>query len=173
MSLKTQVLIIQKPSIDFNSFLSVVSQVLGRNPAEVSDKLSKKMTDSERLVMCFQAMKNNSFKCQDHFLKHINVSVMLLALEADLLEVMEICSGMPLVSTITLRRDVGLAILTGTVLQWREAVTVGCSKDVSMTVGALFTATYQAFVKDGFGFVWSQYSVKPAPHGQLLLEYVG
>lgn len=174
MSLKTQVVIIQKPSIDFNAFLSVASQVLGYNPAAASDKSSKKMTDSERLILCLQSMKNpEALKFRDYFLEHINLSVMVLALEADLLEVMEICSAMPLVSTTTLRRDVGLAILTGTVRQWREAVVVGCSKDISMTVGILFTATYQAFVKDGFGFVWNQYTVRPTRHGQLLLEHVG
>lgn len=174
MSLKNQVVIIQKPSIDFNSFLSVASQVLGYNPAAVADKSSKKITDSEKLILCLQAMKNpEALKFRDYFLEHITLSVMVLALEADLLEVTEICAAMPHVSVVTLRRDVCLGIITGTVRQWREAVAVGCSKGVSMTIGVLFTATYQAFVKDGFGFVWNQYNVKPAPQGQLLLEYVG
>lgn len=172
--MKSQVLIIQKPSIDFNAFLTVASQVLGYNPAAASDKSSKKMTDSERLILCLQALKNpDALKFRDYFLKHINLSVMVLALEADLLEVMEICATMPLVSTTTLRRDVGLVILTGTVKQWREAVAIGCSKDVSLTIGVLFTDIYQVLVKDGYGFVWNSYSVKNHNHGQLLLEYVG
>lgn len=174
MSLNTQVVIIQKPKIDFNSFLSVTSQVLGYNPAAVADKSSKSMTDSEKLMLCMQAMKNpDSFKCRDYFLDHMNVSVLIMALESDLLEVTEICAAMPYISTATLRRDVFLGIITGTLRQWREAVAVGCSKDVSMTVGALFTSAYQIFVKEGFGFVWSQYNVKPAAHGQLLLEHNG
>lgn len=163
-----QILIIQKPSIDFNSFLSVASQALGFNPAP--DKSHKKMVDSERFILCLQAMKNSDTFC-DYFLEHINLSVMVLALEADLLEVTEICVSMPHTSITTLRRDVCLAVITGTARQWREAIVTGCSKDVSLTIGTLFTEVYRVFVKDGFGFVFNQYNVKSAPHGQLLLEY--
>lgn len=174
MSLKNQVVIIQKPKIDFDSFLAIASQVLGYNPARVADKSSKDMTDSEKLILCLQSMKNpDALKFRDYFLEHINLSVMLLALEDDLLEITEICGSMPHISTVTLRRDVCLSIITGTIRQWREAIAVGCSKDVSVTVGVVFTAAYQAFVKDGFGFVWNRYNVKPHTHGQLLLEHTG
>lgn len=168
-----QVILIQTPKIDFDSFLSMASQSLGFNPAVVADKSSKKMVDSERFIWILQSMKDiDTLRVRDYFFEHINISAMFLSLTDDLLEIAEICV-MPHISTTTLRRDVSLAVITGNLKQWREAMTIGCSKDVSLTIGTLFTEIYQTFVKDGFGFVWSQYNVKGHTHGQLLLEYVG
>jgi len=153
---KNQVVIIQKPEIDFNSFLSVASKVLGYNPAAESDQSAKKLNDSERLIACLQSMKNpDAKKFRDYFLEHINLSVMLLALEADMLEITEICASMPCISTETLRRDVFFGIITGNLQQWKHCVAVGCSKDVSLTINNLFSSIYEQCIKVGFHFVWS------------------
>lgn len=172
--MQNQIVILSKPDIDFDSFLSIASKVLGYNPASHADTSSKRMTDSERMLWCLQSLKNpNDSKILTPLLKHFSTSVMVLALEHDLLEVFEICSEMPFVCTETLRRGVFLGIITGTLMQWRDSIAVGCSKERSLTIHTLFTDMYQQFVASGFQFAWGDYSVTTHNKGQILLEYEG
>jgi len=68
----------------------------------------------------------------------------------------------------TIVRTVQVAVVTGTLAQWKEAVASGCSKGVSTPVRHCFNKLHGLFVAAGLN-VWRDFASRIIPDQTFLL----
>ena len=61
-----------------------------------------------------------------------------------------------------------VAVVTGTLSQWRDAVASGCSKGIESSVRHCFNKLYGLFTAAGLN-VWGDFQTRPAPDQTFLL----
>jgi hypothetical protein len=120
---------------------------LGYSPSAKADASRRELHDAEKFMSCLAAMKDENAPAglSPHLLTHVSFSVLVLADERDMQDILEYCSGMPFVITDTIARNVQAAVVTGTLAQWRDAVISGCQPAVEPTVRALFNQILSLF----------------------------
>ena len=123
-------ILISAPAIDFRTFIGLSHKVLGRSPAAPSDACRRELSDAERFLSCLAAMRDERAPVglSPHLLQHVSFSAFIGADERDMLEILQLCAGMPFVAVETIVRGVQAAVVTGTLDQWKDAVVSGCSK---------------------------------------------
>jgi hypothetical protein len=94
-----------------------------------------------------------------------------MADERDLVDILEAAAGLPVVTSETLARNVMLAILTGTLAQWRDAVVSGSTRTAEYNVRQTFCQIMALFEQAGLGKVWKDYQPKPLDDNTFFLEY--
>ena len=70
-----------------------------------------------------------------------------------MLEILQLCAGMPFVAVETIVRGVQAAVVTGTLSQWKDAVVSGCGKGVPTPVRHCFNKLHGLFMAAGLN-VW-------------------
>jgi hypothetical protein len=162
--------LIQVPSIDFRTFIGLSHKVLGRSPATSSDACRRELSDAERFLSCLAAMRDERAPVglSPHLLKHVSFSAFIGADERDMLEILQLCAGMPFVVVETIVRDVQAAVVTGTLSQWRDAVVSGCAKGVPTPVRHCFNKLHGLFTASGLN-VWGDYTPRSSPDQTYLL----
>ena len=103
-----------------------------------------------------------------HLLKHVSFSAFIGADERDMLEILQLCAGMPFVVVETIVRGVQAAVVTGTLSQWQDAVVSGCSKGVPTPVRHCFNKLHGLFTAAGLN-VWRDYTPRSTPDQTFLL----
>ena len=163
--------LIQQPSIDFRTFLGLSHKVLGYSPAASADACPRDLCDAERFLSCLAALRDPQSPAglSPHLLTHVSFSVFLAADERDMLAILE-CAAMVFVTTETMARGVMAAVVTGTLAQWRDAVTSGSRPEAEPAVRACFNIIYNLFAGVGLN-VWSDFRSRPAPDQTFYLEY--
>jgi len=126
--MKVAAALITKPEIDFDTFLLVTKGMLGRSPATTADANPIELCDADRFVWCLAAI-DKCPPCSIHLLAHVSFSVMLAASEADCRKALNICAGMSAIQAETNERDYVMVVVSGTLLQWRDAVSAGLKSD--------------------------------------------
>jgi hypothetical protein len=97
----------------------------------------------------------------------------VIADERDLMDILE-RAGMPFVRAETKARDMNVAVLTGTLAQWRDAVTAGANENAPVTVRTCFSKILLLFDRAGLTSVWSNFDRTTATdRSGFLLEYKG
>lgn len=164
-------LLIQIPCVDFGVFLGLCQQALGYSPSEVVDASPVRRSEPERFLSCLAALWDRQAPAGMplRLLSHISFSVLVAADERDMLDILQVVSGMPFVVTETLMRSVQLAVITGTAAQWRSAVKAGSSCDVGLNVRALFNRVMVLFESAGVS-LWKDYECRPMQDHTFLLE---
>ncbi|MGD0897607.1 MAG: hypothetical protein ABR915_07205 [Thermoguttaceae bacterium] len=162
--------LIQVPSIDFRTFIGLSHKVLGRSPAAPSDGCRRELSEAERFLSCLAAMRDERAPVglSSHLLRHVSFSAFIGADERDMLEILQLCSGMPFVVAETIVRGVQAAVVTGTLAQWRDAVASGCSKSVESSVRRCFNKLHGLFTGAGLN-VWGDYTPRSGPDQTFLL----
>jgi len=165
-----EAVLIQVPSIDFRTFIGLSHKVLGRSPAAPSDACRRELSDAERFLSCLAAMRDEQAPVglSPHLLKHVSFSVFIGADDRDMLDILQLCSGLPFVVVETVVRGVQAAVVTGTLSQWRDAVVSGCSKGIDSSVRHCFNKLYGLFTAAGLN-VWGDFQTRPAPDQTFLL----
>jgi hypothetical protein len=145
--MRSDAVLITTPAIDFSTFLGLSHQALGYSPSSAADASPLPLSDTERFLSCLSALKDQHapVTLSPHLLTHVSFSVLVAADERDLLEVLECCAGMPFVQTDTLARGIQIAVVTGTLAQWRDAVISGCQAETEVSVRALFNTILARF----------------------------
>ena len=156
-------ILISAPAIDFRTFIGLSHKVLGRSPAAPSDACRRELSDAERFLSCLAAMRDEraSVGLSPHLLKHVSFSAFIGADERDMLEVLQLCAGMPFVAVETIVRGVQAAVVTGTLDQWKDAVVSGCSKSIDSSVRHCFNKLHGLFIAAGLN-VWGDYTPRSA-----------
>ena len=164
--------LVSAPSIDFRTFIGLSHKVLGRSPASPSDACRRELSDAERFLSCLAAMRDDRAPVglSPHLLQHVSFSAFIGADERDMLEILQLCAGMPFVAVETTVRGVQAAVVTGTLSQWKDAVVSGCAKGVPTPVRHCFNKLHGLFTAAGLN-VWGDYRTREAPDHTLLLEY--
>ena len=145
------------PAIDFTTLLSLAHEALGYDIAGVADTSPRKLSDAEKFLICLAGLKDESAEVTSNLLSHVSFSVLVIAEERDLLDILERTSGMAYVRAETKARDVNVAVLSGTLAQWRNAVASGTDETTSVTVRTCFSKILLLFDSIGLTSVWSNF----------------
>lgn len=170
--MKPEAIIICRPDVDASTFLGVALKVLGHSPAASADASGLMLSDVGRFLSCLASLRNpkSGVELNPKLLPHVTFSVLIVADEPDMLDVLECAAGMPFVTVETTLRGVLLAVVTGTLAQWKAAVIAGSSCDVEPAVRFVFNRLHGLF-KDERLDVWGDFRQRSA-HDQVtyLLE---
>ena len=169
--METRVALIQQPGIDFNTFVSISYQALGYSPSEPSDSCQIPLSDTQRYLSCLAALKdrNAPVDMNPRLQSHASFTVSILADERDIMEMLDLWSGMPFLIAETVERGIQLAFVTGTLAQWHDAVKHGCSRGVSRHVRSYYNQIYYLFVNERLN-VWRDCEVTSVLDGTICLE---
>jgi len=137
--------------------------MLGYSPAAAADASHRSLNEAERFLSCLAAMKDPhaSVALSPRLLTHVSFSVLIAADERDMQDILECCAGMPFVIADTLSRPIQIAVVTGTLAQWRDAVLSGCQQDMELNVRTLFNKVLSLFEAVNLN-VWSDCVRRPA-----------
>jgi hypothetical protein len=164
------VALIQTSSPDLGTLLGICQQALGYSVAAAVDASSRRRTDAERFISCLAAMQNHAAKpgFAPHLLSHAIAGVLVAADEDDMAELLSLAE-MPFVSVPTLAKGVQLAVITGTLSRWKEAVKLGSTRIASTNARAAFNRIMAVLIAAGMD-VWKECESKRLSDGTLLLE---
>ena len=157
-----EAVLIHRPYIDFGVFIGVTHKVLGYNLASAADAIQRRVSDAERFLTCLASLRDPqaTVGLPPKLLAHVSFSVLIVADDRDLIDILE-CAAMPFAVADTLARGVQVAVVTGTLNQWRDAVTSGSSPDTEVTVRSCFNKVYSLFCNEGLN-VWTDFRTRPA-----------
>jgi hypothetical protein len=169
--MKPDAMLIQAPSIDFQTLLGLGRKVFDRHLGEATDACRRTLSSSERFLSCLAAIRDPKAPVglARHLLAHVAFSVFIGADAEDMLAILERCPGMPAVVAETTIRGVQAAVITGTLAQWREAVKAGSSPAVAATVRHGFNRIYGQLCAQGLD-VWGEFNMRPAADQTFYLE---
>ncbi len=163
-----EVCLINTPKVEFDRLKEIVKQATGRRLRASDDMVIA--SDTQRFLNCLATMRDESAALgwQPHLFAHVSLSVLILADERDLLDVLE-CCRMPFAVTDTLARNVQCAVISGTLAQWRDAVKNGSSMSVEPSVRHAFNKLYSLFKAANLN-VWGDCVKKPVSDNTFCLE---
>jgi len=156
-----EALIILRPEIDFSTFLGVALKVLGHSLASAADASSVKRSDPSRFLSCLSSMRSDGPDMSPRLLPHLSYSLLIVADEHDILDILECAAGMSFVTTESQVRNVLFAVVTGTLAQWKAAVIAGASQEIEPTVRYAFNKIQGLFKAEGLN-LWAGYRQRQA-----------
>ena len=161
--MKPEAIIIHRPNIDFSVFLGVALEVLGYSLATVADASTKQLTDADRFLSCLATMRdsNATVDLNPKLLPHVTYSILIVANEADILDIMECSGGMPFVTVETMVRGAMMAVMTGTLAEWKAAVLAGSTPETEPTVRAAYNKIHGLFRDEGLN-LWMDFRQRQA-----------
>ncbi len=161
--MQPEIFIIQRPDIDFPTYLGIALKVLGRSPASAADSSQRQLTDASRFLSCLSAMRNSEAEVglNPKFLSHVMYSVLIVADEPDVLDIMECAGGMPFVTVETIVRGVLMVIMSGSLAQWKSAVIAGSTPDMTPGVRHAFNRIQTQFQSEGIS-LWMDFRQRQA-----------
>lgn len=162
-----EAVLITEPSVDFTTFIGIANKALGYSPASAADASHRKLSVAEKFLSCLAALRDKTAPAgiPPNLLSHVSFSVLVIADEADVLDILEASSGMAFVRAATVARGFEIAVITGTLSQWRDACTSGMTPAVESSVRLLFSKIYAQFEKRGLSHVWHYFNKKPTMDG--------
>ena len=142
-------LLITGVAVNFPKFLALSTQAIGYSPALAVDKSPFAMAEATKFVSCLAAMVNKSAApglC-DSLLSHVSSSVLIAADMEDMTSILQ-ATEMPFVVVDTVVRGVQVAVVSGTLQQWKAAVKRGTEK-ADTNVRSCFETVKGVFVAEG------------------------
>lgn len=118
---------------------------------------------AEKLLSCLASLKEENGEITPNLLSHVSFSVLVIADERDLLDILEQTSGMSFIRVETTAAGVNLAVLSGTLAQWKAAVAAGTSEATQPTVRTCYSKILLLFDRAGLTSVWNDFERRPAP----------
>ncbi len=162
-----EAVLITTPSIDFTTLLGLTHETLDRNIAGAADSSHRKMVDAEKYLTCLAALKSVEAIITPDLLAHVSFSVLIIADELDLLDILG-RTGMSFVVAETTVSGVSIAVATGTLRQWKEAVISGTSEAAASVTRTCYSKILLLFDRAGLTSVWSDYQRSTDRSGFLL-----
>jgi len=162
--------LIAQPAIDFRTFIGLTHKVMGRSPAEASDATRRELSDAEKFLSCLASLRDAKagVGLSPHLLAHVSFSAFIGSDDRDMLDILQCCAGLPFVTAETSVRGMQIAVVTGTLAQWKDAVVSGCRRDVSPPVRHCFNKLYGLFTGVGLN-VWADFSTRTTSDQTFLL----
>lgn len=161
--MQPEIFIVQRPDVDFPTYLTVAMKVLGHSLASAADASPHCLTVVSRFLSCLSAMKDSEAEVglNPKLLAHVMYSVLIVADEPDVLDVMECTGGIPFVTTETIARGVLLAIMSGSLAQWKLAIVAGSTPEMPSSVRYAFNQIQKQFQSEGIN-LWADYRQRQA-----------
>ena len=169
--MKADAVLINKPCIDFKTLLGLSFHALGYSVTEKSDNGLLDVSDTERFISALAAIRDPKAPAGliPHLLTHVSFSVFLACEERDMIDVLQSAAGMSFVVADTVARGVQVAVISGTLAQWRDAVSNGSTLATEGEVRLCFNRIHSLFEGAGLD-VWTDFRVRPAPDKTFYLE---
>lgn len=167
-----EALLINRPAIDFRTFLGIGRKVMGYSLGEASNSAHREVPDAERFLSCLAALRDQKapVSLPPKLLTHVSFSVLLVADDRDMPDILECCAGMPFTLADTLARGVQIAVVSGALGQWRDAVASGMTPGEEASVRHCFNKIRKLFRAEGLD-VWTDFNLREAPdHVTYYLE---
>jgi hypothetical protein len=151
--------LITQPSLAVEQLVLACSQLFDHKVADGIDSSPRNLTDAEKFLSILAAMREPGAPASlpPDLLKHVTFSVLTVAEERDMVDILDICSGMCTTLAATRGRGIIAVVLTGRLNEWRDAVTTGCSKYIQFEVRSGFNQIHSLFVGAGLGAIWKGY----------------
>ena len=164
-------LLIQTAAIDFRTLLGMSQQALGCNLSQAIDASPIKRSEAERFLICLAALRGEQVESglPPGLFAHVSLGTLVAADDRDMIDILQTCSGMPFVVADTQVRGVQLAVITGTLAQWRDAVRAGSAQGNEFNVRQLFNRVMR-LVEEAVGFVWKDCEARHLPDTTYYLE---
>ena len=163
--------LVTQPALAVDNLVLACSQLFVHKVAEGIDNSPRNLSDAEKFISIVDAMRQPGAPASlpRDLLKHVTFSVLTVADERDMLDIMQICSGMATTLADTKARGIMVVVTTGTLDQWRDAVSNGCGPNVPHEVRAGFNQIHSLFVSAGLGSIWKGYKQMNDDSGTFLL----
>jgi hypothetical protein len=164
---------IAQPAVAFDLLLRVCGETLNHPVTLNVDTTAKKLSDTERFLSILSAMRDTQapVELSPNLLTHVSFSLLTVADSIDMIDILESCSGMSFTYAETKIRNTLIAVITGTMQQWRDAVVTG-TKHQQSTIRGGFCQIHNLFVQAGLCAVWHDYEQSPMSDGTYkLIEY--
>jgi len=156
--------LITSPAIDFATFVGLAHEALGYNIASAADTSYRKLSDAEKFLFCLAALKEEDGEITRNLLSHVSFSVLIIADERDLLDILlEGTSGISFVRGETMVAGVNVAVLTGTLAQWHDAIAAGTCEVTPPAVRACYSKILLLFDRAGLTSIWANFDRRMAP----------
>ena len=165
------VALVQFSQLDLAKTLQIGRVMLDRNLDDAADAAGH--DPPLHHMLCVAAMKNPDAKSANDikpYLGMFHAGFIIAADERDWTEILEI-AGLPCVTSFTVDRNILAGFITGTLLQWQEAVLRGCQRDVSQDVRALYNQLYTQLKNIGLTAAFDFSSTNHPRDTTFLLEY--
>ena len=146
--------------------------MLGYSLSAQVDASRKQHHDASRFLSCLSAIRDPKAQAglNPNLLNFVSFAVLIAAEERDLLDILECGGGMPFVQSETISRGIFMAVVSGTLAQWRDAVKAGTTPLVEHNVRWCYCKVKEQFDQNGLGDVWKDFTSKPMNDGTFLLE---
>lgn len=143
--------IIIQPQFSQSLFLAACQKMLGYSPARAAD--ANNLSGIPHLMAILSAFRNKdanpTVKQSKDIIDLLHFSCLIAAEDYDMLPILEVAAGMPFIFTNTLARGVQVAVVSGTLKQWRDVVLRGCRDSQSTPIRACFDRLYLDFCQLG------------------------
>ena len=165
--MKPDAVLINKPTIDFTTFLGLSHRALGYSLTDKADLCPRELSDAERFLSYLAAMRDAKAPVGfvPSLLAHVSFSVFVAADERDMLAILQCAAGMPFVVANTIANNIQIAVITGTLAQWRDAVRSGSDPTATMPVRQCFNRIFTLFEAADLS-VWADFCARTAPDQQ-------
>jgi hypothetical protein len=165
-----EAVLVSSPAIDFTTLLSLTYQALGQNIGNTADASHRKMVDAEKFLSCLAVLKDRSGEITKEILSHVSFSVLVIADECDLADILDATSGMSFVHSVP-TPNIGIVVVSGTLQQWHDAVASGTKETALPTVRACYSKILLLCDRAGLTSVWSDFDRRMAhDHNGFILE---
>ena len=146
-------------------------QATGRNLSAKADSSRRDLSEAERFLRCLAAIRDPQAAAGlvPSLLTHASFSVFLACEERDMIDVLQSAAAMSFVVADTVARGVQVAVISGTLAQWRDAVSNGSTLATEGEVRLCFNRIHSLFEGAGLD-VWTDFRVRPAPDKTFYLE---
>lgn len=158
-----QAVLIGRLKIDMDTLLATAKQLLGRSPSRKLDSQGKSIDNASGYLTILAALKNEDIdqntvlEDPGHLLAHCYFTFMIACDNITILELME--KSRLVIQKIEVRNGC-LAIVAGTLEQWRTAIINCCSEQSDFNLRLLFDKILLIFESEGLGKLWSRYGKK-------------
>lgn len=156
--MQPEAIIIHRPDVDFPTFLGVALKVLGCSLASAADSSGFRLSPTTRFLSCLAAMRNSQagVEINPRLLPHVNISVLMIATDVDMMDILECAAGMPFITAETTIRGVLAAVISGNLAQWKLAIVAGSSSEMEPTVRYAFNRIHGLFCDENIN-LWTDY----------------
>jgi len=166
-----EVALIIEPAIDFTTLLGITHEALRRNIASAADASHRRLSLSEKYLTCLASLRNEETTSISNSLSHVSFGVLVIADDRSLLDILQQTLGMSFVQAETVAPGMNMAVLTGTLEQWRDAVAAGTDRTASPAVRTCYSKILLLFDHAGLTAIWSDYDRSTLPNRSgFLLE---
>jgi len=148
---------------NWSGYIKYIQDLLGNSPTRCLDKYSLDLRNPYSLPVSLQNLKTPDFNpwqdvIEDEILQHIYLTI-LIDTRHEISEDIYSSNTYLKISHITLDRVSCLMIMTGTLLDWRNALFSLLCKHQSNDIRKIFAEIYNSFKQTDFRNLWKDYKL--------------